>query len=544
MDSLRRRPIPPRVILPPKTPKTIPVPPLPVERFHEPLKLKALPLKKELHHKPRTHPWFRRTLFLFLGLIFLAILIFGYFSWKVGQVASRMNALFGTKTTIIEQTIQGAHSIVAPVIKAERHTLLGEENGRTNILLLGKADDHSAGHLLTDTIIIVSLDFKHRKVALLSLPRDLYVKIPGTQTFTKLNAIYQYDIKNETGSDTVREVVQNITNLPIHYFAALDYSGFKSIVDALGGVNVSVERDLYDPRYPGPNYSYETFEIKKGWQKLDGETALKYVRERHNDPEGDFGRAKRQQAVLQAMRERATSLKVLLNPIALSNILDTLGDHIRTDIPLEEIETLPQLSQEFDTKNISTAVVDAWKPESLLRVSHVPVGDVAMFILVPRSGNWNEIQTLAENIFSLDEIQKRKEAVQEEDPSIALINASGNISIGNRIARSIRESLNIQNITVLSADTGTREEITTVIPCTNGAHIPFTLDSLSKFFSAPISQDRDVSIPIDLPKCDVAVMIGKDAAQQLSFEEDSIENLRAADQDTEYQQALDQALEP
>lgn len=540
MDSLRRRPAP-RVTPPPRT---LPAPPSPLERFYEPKKLKTLPIKKEQPRRLQTHSWFRWIFSLILGLIFLTILIFGYFSWKVGQASSRMNSLIGAKTTVIEQAIQGAHSIIAPVIQNKRHTLLGEESGRTNILLLGKADDHSAGHLLTDTIIIVSLDFEHRKVALLSLPRDLYVKIPGTQTFTKLNAIYQYDIKNETGSDTVRQAVQDITSLPIHYFAALDYSGFKSIIDALGGVNVSVERDLYDPRYPGPNYSYETFEIKKGWQKLDGETALKYVRERHNDPEGDFGRAKRQQSVLQAMRERATSLKVLLNPIALSNILDTLGDHIRTDIPLEDIETLAQLSREFDTKNISTAVVDAWKPDSLLRVSHVPVGNVAMFILVPRSGNWNEIQTLAENIFSLDEIRKRKEAVKEEDPSITLINASGDIPAGNRIARSIRESLDIQNITILSADTNTKEETTIVIPCPNGTHIPFTIDSLSKFFSASISEDRDLSFPIDLPKCDVAVMIGKDAAQQLSFEEDSIENFRAADQDAEYQQALDQALKP
>lgn len=540
MDSLRRRPSP-RVT----PPQTTPIPPSPLERFYEPKKLKTVPAKtaqKERVTRSRFPIWLRRLVFVFLGLATLSATAFGYFSWKIGQVASRMNALLGAKTTVIEQAIRGAQSLVAPVIHTERNTILGEESGRTNILLLGKADDHSAGHLLTDTIIVASLDFERKKIALLSLPRDLYVEIPGMHLFTKLNALYQYDIKNETGSDTVRQAVQDITGLPIHYFAALDYSGFKSVVDALGGVNVHVERDLYDPRYPGPNYSYETFEIKKGWQKLDGETALKYVRERHNDPEGDFGRAKRQQAVLQAMRERATSLKVLLNPIALSDILDTLGDHIRTDISLEEIETLAELSREFDTKNISTAVVDAWKPESLLRVSHVPVGSVAMFILVPRSGNWSEIRSLAENIFSLDEIQKRKEAVKEENPNIVFINASGDIPAGNRIARAVRESLDIQNIAVLPSDTDAKEAMTTVVPCPNGAHVPYTLDSLSKFFSTSIA--KDTSLPTSLPKCDVALMIGEDAVKQFSFEEESLENLRDADQNAEYQQALDQALEP
>ena len=81
---------------------------------------------------------------------------------------------------------------------------------------------------------------------------------------------------------------------------------------------------------------------------------------------------------------------MLINPLAIGTLIDTLGEHVRTDITPEDIRSFIGVAREFDTKNIATSVVDAWKKESLLRVSHIQVGQVAMFVLVPRTGNWSE----------------------------------------------------------------------------------------------------------------------------------------------------------
>jgi hypothetical protein len=115
-------------------------------------------------------------------------------------------------------------------------------------------------------------------------------------------------------TDTVTE----ITGLPIHYFVILDFDGFEKIIDTVGGVRINAERDFLDTRYPGKNYGYETFQLSKGWHSLDGATALKYVRERHADPEGDFGRAKRQQETIRAVRDKVFSVPTFLNPVMIS----------------------------------------------------------------------------------------------------------------------------------------------------------------------------------------------------------------------------------
>ena len=118
---------------------------------------------------------------------------------------------------------------------------------------------------------------------------------------------------------------------------------------------------------------------------MDGNTALMYVRERHDDPLGDFGRAKRQQVVLQAAKNKLFSIQTLLNPLALNDLLNNLGDNIKTDIGLDDLESFLYWSKVSDTQNITNAVVDAWNPDSLLKVSHVTVGNFTGIYLDPQS---------------------------------------------------------------------------------------------------------------------------------------------------------------
>ena len=454
--------------------------------------------------------------------------------------------------TALSDTIHGATSLLTPILHHERLPLPGESDGRTNILLLGKANEKTAGQNLTDTIMVASFDFSRKRIALLSLPRDLYVEIPGTHTFTKLNALYQIDQNNKASAETIKQAVSNITGLPIHAFATLDYDGFINIVNLVGGVSIYVEQDLFDSRFPGPNYSYETFSINKGWQDLDGATALKYVRERHSDPEGDFGRAKRQQAILSALKKKAFSLKILLNPFAVSDIINTLGNHIRTDLSLENMQSLIGLADDFDTTNIATAVVDAWKKDSLLRVSHVPVGPVAMFILLPRTGDWSETRELALNIFDLDKLKARQESIESEDAHITLINQSSTPTLSARVARFLSENLHIQHVHIASTTHSTEDSLlkdnpldTSIIFRRGGTEAVYTTDEIATKLSLRVADPNNPPTDVSVDESDdssILIFLGNDLAKRLSFEEDTMDDIQNAEKDPVYQRQLDTAL--
>lgn len=404
-------------------------------------------------------------------------------------------------------------NLAVSLVTPNRETLLGEKDGRINILLLGRAGTHYPGRNLTDTVMVLSIDTKGKKVALLSLPRDLYVEIPDTSLFTKINSLYQYGMNNHEGVDPLRTAVENITGSAIHYFFILDFDGFEKIVDTLQGIPIDVTRDFYDPRYPGKNYSYETFEIKKGWQTLNGATALKYVRERHNDPEGDFGRAKRQQQVIQAIKEKAFSLGTFFNIVMINNMFNVLGESIETDMTINDMEQFLSLIKTLDTKNVTTFVVDAWKKESLLRVSHIDVSGISAFILVPRIGTWSEVHNVSNNIFHLEEIKIRKQKIKEENTSIELITNTENSLTAQEIRNYLIEEIGIKEVIITLIPLGNIKEKSMIQEGTNGKK-PFSLDELLKRFSLERSDtapqtNREEAV-------DFSLIIGNDLIQAFS----------------------------
>lgn len=551
MDSLRKKTSPQRNIpitnpaaltALPRHPERIPAP---NDRFYGPRNTANI---RKQHPSPRSKTLLRVLVWAFALIALTTLSSLGYFAWKVGS-ATRSMSISAKGSTAASDTIHGATSLLTPILHRERTSLPGESAGRTNILLLGKASEKTAGQNLTDTIMVASFDFSRKKIALLSLPRDLYTEIPGTHTFTKLNALYQIDQNNENGAETIKQAVSTITGLPIHAFVTLDYDGFVNVVNLVGGVSIYVERDLFDSRFPGPNYSYETFSINKGWQDLDGATALKYVRERHGDPEGDFGRAKRQQAILSALKKKAFSLKILLNPFALSGIVSTLGDHIRTDLSLENMQSLIGLADEFDTTRIATAVVDAWKADSLLRVSHVPVGSVAMFILLPRTGDWSETQELAQNIFDLDKLRARQEAIKTEDAHITLVNRSDTPTLGTRVAQFLIENLHIPHVRIAPTAQKSLPRSntlgTSIILRRGGTEAVYTTDEIAAKLSLRVADPNNPPANISLDESDdsnVLVFLGNDIARRLSFEEDTMDDIQNAEKDPAYQKQIDTAL--
>ncbi|MEF3692446.1 MAG: LCP family protein [Candidatus Moraniibacteriota bacterium] len=435
------------------------------------------------------------------------------------------------KTPILE-TI----SDISKIAVETRTSLRGEETGRANILLLGMAGKGKPGGELTDTIMIASLDTQNNKIALLSLPRDLYASVPDSYYSAKINSLYKYGLNNDQGIEPLKKTLEEITELKIDYYLILNFSGFEKFIDDIGGINVQVERDIYDPTYPGPNYSYETFELKKGFHTLDGATALKYARERHADPEGDFGRAKRQQQVLQSAKNKVFSTKTLLNPFAVSKMMDTLGDNLKTDLNLEEIDSLIKLSKSLDTQNINNSVIDAWKEDSLLKVSHIFYENSRAFILVPRAGNYSEIQDLAKNIFELEILKKRKTAIQEEDAKIGLIDLTDRYETYSEVEKLLKKRLGFKNIEKIKKIPEKNGEETIIFDLSNQK--PFSVDELIKKIPARISSENQTILSaLDKEEneleYDIIIILGKDLNKIYHYQEDSIEDLQKSEIDEE-----------
>ncbi len=400
--------------------------------------------------------------------------------------------------------------------------LKGELSGRINILLLGKAGENYPGKNLTDTIIIASINTQTGRASLLSLPRDLYVPLYDGTTSTKINAVYAMN----QGKDpflSIRKTITSLLHIDIHYTVAVNYDAFVSIINALGGINIMVDHDIYDTLFPGPNYSYETFELKKGFHTLDGATALKYVRERHSDPRGDFGRAERQQKTLKAIKNKVFSTQTFLNPFTLHKLLLSLEENIRMDITLEEIARFVEIAQKTDLENIETIVVDAWRKESLLRVSHIYLENgQRMFVLVPRTGTFEEIQELSKNIFEYSFLEKRQENIQKEQATITLVYFE-DLLVVEKI-RKLLLDLGFSSVTLEKITSLQETPQTSLAFEKNTLSKPYSLDEILKVLPATKNTSPQGQIA---SSADITVLIGKDTLSRHSWEEASLQDLEA-----------------
>lgn len=468
----------------------------------------------------------RKGRFFFWLLIAVVILGIAF----LASVAVAYKFYSTSKKIIIENPPDSFLGSLRDMTSQKRKQLRGESGERINILLLGLAGENYPGENLTDSIIIASVNPKTYQTALLSIPRDLYVQIPDTASYTKINALYargQGKHGNATeGIDDLKKALTDITGLPINYYVAIDFDGFKKVIDELGGIKVQVPKDIHDERYPGPNYSYETFDIKEGLYTLDGDIALKYARTRH-DEDGDFGRAYRQQLILESARSKAFSIGTLLNVPAINNILNTLGDHLRTDIPLDEIDSFLDLAGKIDTHTTLNKVLDAGKPDSLMAVSHVFLGNVRAFILIPRTGKYDEIQELAKDIFNLGLIERKKKEIASEEATVAVINASGKAGfdkkLNNLLVKFGYQTKTTMPAVIKSLRPSSRNQ-TAIIDLSNGLK-PFSLDDLSKKFLAEISQNIPANVPPQCQKVDLCLIAGSDLTENLGYEENSIQDL-------------------
>lgn len=321
------------------------------------------------------------------SIVLLVVGIGIWIGYTVLNSINKITADSGQKTGILS------------LFNSKNQQLKGESEGRTNILLLGNGGANHPGGGLTDTMMVMSIDWSTKKIALISLPRDLWVKIPASG-YAKINyAFYDGNQKPKVtggGGKVASTVVSEVVGLPIHYYLSLDFEGFKKMVDTLGGVDIYVDKALYDPYYPAPDMvHYDPLKITAGLHHMDGSLALKYARSRETT--SDFDRSRRQQQVMLAIKEKTLSLETLANPKKITDLLTILGNHLRTNMSVSEIRSLWDKIKGIDTQNMINKVFDT-TPGSVL----TSLQDERGYIIIPKKGigNYSDIQSIVKNIFN------------------------------------------------------------------------------------------------------------------------------------------------
>ena len=252
--------------------------------------------------------------------------------------------------------------------------------GSLNVLIAGIPGKDNPAPNLTDTVMVAHINTETNRAYLFSLPRDLLVRAPDSAWYSRLNNLYE-----RGGITALRLKAEDVTGLEIHRYIVADLNAVREIVDALDGVNVYVEKDIFDPRFPGSGATYDTFELKKGWRYLDGKTATRYVRTR-NDRDGDFGRMRRQQQLLEALKEKITGLSYIWDIPIFLKIFDSVEKHMRTNFSAGELVQIFEWARALTHGHTSITPLDADPAKHLFASGDFWFGNERADIVKPIQG--------------------------------------------------------------------------------------------------------------------------------------------------------------
>jgi LCP family protein required for cell wall assembly len=316
-----------------------------------------------------------------------------------------------------------------PVRIMPKFTALEETNGHTNMVFLGVAGKNEQGGNLSDSIILLSINGDKGTVSMLSLPRDLYIDSQiGSRKINEIYANASYGDRYENGLKVVKEAFSSFTGIPIHYAAVIDFNVFEQIVDELGGIKIFVPEDIVDPYYPDVNYGFQTFIVRKGIQEFDGETALKYARSRKTS--SDYSRAKRQQDLLFAIKEKAKESGDLFSPTRLKTFYQTFSDNVVTDLGLPQLLELGKIAAGVDYDGLVSAVLND-EPTNRGGLLYAPAREFynGQFVLLPL--DLKDTRKFIELTLITPEILL-------ENAQIAVLNGSRVTGLANQVAQRLR----------------------------------------------------------------------------------------------------------
>lgn len=371
---------------------------------------------------------------------------------------------------------------------------------RVNVLLLGiDQREGEEGPWRTDTVLLLTLDPVTMSAGILSIPRDMWVTIPGYDQQDRVNTAHYYGDANGYpggGPALARDTVTWNLGVPIHFYVRVNFTAFETIIDEIGGIDVYVPETIDDPLYPDEGYGYDPFYIEAGEHHFDGKTALKYARTRATFG-ADFDRGRRQQDIILAVRDQVVKLDQLPRLIAMAPALvETLGDAVRTDMSLEHALQLAQLASEIDPHQIVTAVIDhnytsAWETP-----------DGAQVLIVNREA----MRQLRGLLFAEPQVAGDStsvaERLEEEDARILVLNGSSVFGL----ARSTSDYLAGLNFHIVDvADAGTLYDNTLII---DYAGKRYTSKHLATLLKLPLSNVLTGSSPDG--EYDVTLILGND----------------------------------
>ena len=345
-------------------------------------------------------------IFLILILIFL---ITGAMHLSEKLFAPENKALSGLNR--FNPFLQLAH-----LVTASDKRVAGELTDRVNLLALGIGGEGHDGPYLTDTIMVVSIKPSTGEVGLLSIPRDMLARFKDGNWY-KINQIYSMGkvSSEELGEKYIVETVEDLLDADIHYFGIVSFAGFEEFIDEIGGITVNVPRGFTDPSYPTADFKTKVVGFQPGWQTMDGATALIYARSRYGDNfEGsDFARSRRQQLIMEAVKEKLFKFSTLLNPEKISAIFDLLGSSVETNLSVWQALKIAQMTKETTEDKIYRIVLDDG-PDSILEPGFTAEG---AWILKPKDGNYTTLARQFKNIFEAGNLK-------EEDAKIAVQNGT------------------------------------------------------------------------------------------------------------------------
>ncbi len=290
--------------------------------------------------------------------------------------------------SLVDVRVNRVHNQYDP--KGPLPTLHGTK--RINILLLGSDTDRKGIPKLSQTMIVVTIDPVHRTVGIMSIPRDFWVPIPNVYGYHKIDAAM-----SDGGIPLAIATVEQLFQIPIDYYAWVGLDGFVKIIDTFGGVIIDASHPIVDDSYPNDMsgsknpFSYTRVYIPAGPQYMSGETALEYVRSRHADLIGDFGRAQRQEQMLLGIRREATTMKVLLN---LPGLVSELQGFVRSDIGqtgLGELQQMIDFARHVNPASVKRLVLS---PPKYSSVGTAPDGESVVY------PNWATITPAVRKMFA------------------------------------------------------------------------------------------------------------------------------------------------
>lgn len=386
---------------------------------------------------------------------------------------------------------------------------LQNQNGRVNILLAGNSADDPGhnGANLTDSIMVLSLNTKNNTALILSVPRDLWVDIPGNG-YSKINVAYP-----DGGMGLLQQVIQDNLGITINYRALVNYEAFKDLVNAVGGITINIQstdpRGIYDPnRDYTSKHCCALANYPNGPVTLNGQQALDLARAR-GDPspygfpygfsDGDFDRTMHQRQMLVAIKNKAAQASVIANPFKVSALVDAVGNNVTSNLQLDEIETLYSYMKKVNDNNIASYNVNTLEGANTTMLANYtsPDGESA---LIPAAGldDFSTIQAQIRRILSSSPIVR-------EGATVEVLNGTDTTGL----AGTQDSLLSSKGMTVNVADAPATQATTTLVDNSNG-QMPNTLAYLKKQYNAGVI--TSTSLTADYPSADFILILGQSAA--------------------------------